>query len=156
MLIIFYMKSITQYILESEQSKRMLNPIQWYQFIQLYNDKKVIPNNPDLINAYDYLNNDILTNKIFVNELNTHPERYNTNENTTWYVICGNYKVSWTGFNVQDFYASLNTPIASYSSSKYSIFIFDTCIFIKLFNNNTEHWTAICNPDILNDMNIIL
>ena len=150
------MKSIKQYILEAEQSKRMLNPIPWYQFIQLYNDKKIIPNNADLVNAYDYLNKDILSNKIFVNELNTHPERYNTDDNSTWYVICGNYKESWTGFNVQEFYDSLGTPISSYSSSKYSIYIFDNSIFIKLFKNDTEHWTAICNADILNDMNIIL
>lgn len=150
------MKTLTQYILESEQSKRMLNPIPWYQFIQLYNDKKDIPDNPDLMNASDYLNNSILHNKIFVNELEIHPERYNTDDNTTWYVICGNYKESWTNFDPQSFFVSLGTPISSYSSSAYSIFIFDNVIFIKLFSNDTEHWTAICNSDILNSNNIIL
>ena len=33
------MKSIIQYITEAEQSKRMLNPIPWYEFIKLYKDK---------------------------------------------------------------------------------------------------------------------
>lgn len=149
------MKSIIQYITEAEQSKRMLNPIPWYEFIKLYKDKTNIPDNADNVNAEYYLNEGILNSKIFTAELNIHGDRYNTNDETCWYVICGNYKMSWTKFNVNEFFDSLGTPKEQYINKNWSIFIFDDCVFIKLEENNTAHWTAICSKDMLYNMNLL-
>lgn len=137
------MKHLNEYIIqEVEQSKRMLSPMPWHEFFSKYKSEK-IETHQDKINFSTYLNDDIVE-EMEKGEFAKHPERYGTNPQTMWYVICGNFKDSWTGFNINAVKSSLGDANETHTIGNCEVQYYDECVFITLgVNFKVSHWTMI-------------
>lgn len=148
------MKNLSQYIIEAEQSKRLLNPILWNDFLYAYKNKIKLKNT-DTIDTAEYFSDEILNSDFFRNTLALHPNYFTPTSLEQYYVICGNTKKSWSQFNIDDIITALGKPIYTDENNKsWKVEYFENCIYCEIKTNQKSniHWVLIASPNLLNNL----